>query len=218
VPTKDELKQIIGYAKPRGKTSIVFMAFSGVRPKVLGDYTGVDGLKIRDLPELSIEGKEIVFNKIPTMVVVRPELSKAKHRYLTFIGPEGCQHLKAYLERRLAAGENLGPASPIIAFKTGYGETGYRDVSSRANNHITTKTLTKEIRDSMRPKYSWRPYVLRSYFDTQLLIAENNGKMAHAYRQFFMGHKGDIEAVYTTRARVGFSPSLLRKICNQVIA
>ena len=50
----------------------------------------------------------------------------------------------------------------------------------------------------MRPKYSWRPYVLRAYFDTQLLVAENNGKIAHAYRQFFMGHKGDMEARYTT--------------------
>ena len=50
----------------------------------------------------------------------------------------------------------------------------------------------------MRPKFTWRPYVLRAYFDTRLLIAENNGKIAHAYRQFFMGHKGDIEARYTT--------------------
>ena len=30
------------------------------------------------------------------------------------------------------------------------------------------------------------------------LVAENNGRIAHAYRQFFMGHKGDIEARYTT--------------------
>lgn len=29
-------------------------------------------------------------------------------------------------------------------------------------------------------------------------MAENNGKIAHAYRQFFMGHKGDMEARYTT--------------------
>jgi len=43
-----------------------------------------------------------------------------------------------------------------------------------------------------------RPYVLRSYFDTQLLLAESQGRMTHAYRQFFMGHKGDIEARYTT--------------------
>jgi len=50
----------------------------------------------------------------------------------------------------------------------------------------------------MRPRFKWRPYVLRAYFDTQLLIAENHGKVSHAYRQFFMGHVGDIEARYTT--------------------
>ncbi len=43
-----------------------------------------------------------------------------------------------------------------------------------------------------------RPYVLRAYFDTQLLIAESRGKMTHSYRQFFMGHTGDMEARYTT--------------------
>jgi hypothetical protein len=198
VPVKDELKQILGYAKPRGKASICFMAFSGLRPQVLGDYTGVDGLRISDLPELTIEGNEVSFEKIPTMVVVRSELSKTKQRYFSFLGPEGCQYLKAYLEHRLAIGERLMADSPVISYKTGYGDTGSVEESSRANSHVTTKTLTKEIRDAMRPRYPWRPYVLRAYFDTQLLIAENNGKIAHAYRQFFMGHKGDIEARYTT--------------------
>jgi hypothetical protein len=198
IPVKDELKQIIGYAKPRGKVSVSLMAFSGLRPQVLGDYAGRDGLRIGDLPELKIQDKEVEFMKTPTMVVVRHELSKGKHRYFTFLGPEGCQHLKAYLEKRIMGGENLSPESPVIAYKTGYGETGYRDASKRTKNHVTTKTLTKEIRDAMRPKYTWRPYVLRAYFDTQLLIAENNGKMVHAYRQFFMGHKGDMEARYTT--------------------
>ncbi len=66
------------------------------------------------------------------------------------------------------------------------------------DQHITRKTLTKKIRDVMRPRYDWRPYVLLAYYDTQLLVAENNGRIAHAYRQFFMGHKGDIEAVNTT--------------------
>jgi len=32
----------------------------------------------------------------------------------------------------------------------------------------------------------------------QLLLAESNGRISHPYRQFFMGHKGDIEARYTT--------------------
>ena len=48
----------------------------------------------------------------------------------------------------------------------------------------------------------------------ELLIAENNGKMAHAYRQFFMGHKGEIEARYTTN-KVGFLRRLLR-ICRNL--
>jgi hypothetical protein len=30
------------------------------------------------------------------------------------------------------------------------------------------------------------------------MVAENHGKISHSYRQFFMGHKGDIEARYTT--------------------
>jgi hypothetical protein len=197
VPTKDELKQILNYAKERGRCSISLIAFSGLRPQVLGNSTGTDGLEIRDFPELEINDGEVSFSKTPTMVLVRHELSKAKHKYHTFLGPEGCEYLKAYFEKRIAQGEKLTPGSAVIAYRKGYGDTGFRD-GEREDRHITRKTLTKEIRDAMRPKYEWRPYVLRAYFDTQLLVAENNGKIAHAYRQFFMGHKGDIEARYTT--------------------
>jgi len=198
IPNKDELKQIFNYADERGRTSISLIAFSGLRPETLGNSRGTDGLQIRDLPELEINETEVSFTSVPTMVVVRHELSKAKHKYHTFLGPEGCEYLKAYLEKRLAEGEKLQPNTAVVTYKSGYSKTGYQGESSRENMHITTKTITKEIRDAMRPKYDWRPYVLRSYFDTQLLVAENNGKMTHAYRQFFMGHKGDIEAVYTT--------------------
>ena len=81
--------------------------------------------------------------------------------------------MKAYLEKRVADGEQLAPDSPVVSYKSGYGSTGYSDEDGRQNNHVTTKTLTKEIRGAMRPKYPWRPYVLRAYFDTMLLIAEN---------------------------------------------
>jgi hypothetical protein len=43
-----------------------------------------------------------------------------------------------------------------------------------------------------------RPYVLRAYAETQLIIAESNGKISHPYLQFIAGHKGDIEARYST--------------------
>lgn len=49
--------------------------------------------------------------------------------------------------------------------------------------------------------------VLRSFFDTQLLIAESRGKIAHDFRVFFMGHKGSMEAKYTTNK--GILPELL---------
>jgi hypothetical protein len=43
--------------------------------------------------------------------------------------------------------------------------------------------------------------VLRAYFDTQLMLAESKGLVLRDYRQFWMGHKGDIEARYTTNKR-----------------
>jgi len=198
VPTPDELLQILSYADGRGRCSIAFMALAGLRPQVLGNMTGTDGLEVRDLPEMRMEGGRVTFAKVPTMVVVRPILSKAGHRYFTFLAEEGCDYLKAYLERRLALGEELGPDSAIITVKPGHEATGFRAHAGLDSGHIVTKTVTGEIRGAMRPRFKWRPYVLRAYFDTQLLIAENHGKVSHAYRQFFMGHKGDIEARYTT--------------------
>jgi len=62
---------------------------------------------------------------------------------------------------------------------------------------------------SFRPRFQWRPYVLRAYFDTQLLIAESRGKIAHDFRVFFMGHKGNMEARYTTNK--GVLPNALVK-------
>ena len=43
--------------------------------------------------------------------------------------------------------------------------------------------------------------MLRSYFDTQLMLAESKGLVLRDYRQFWMGHKGDIENRYTTNKR-----------------
>jgi hypothetical protein len=43
--------------------------------------------------------------------------------------------------------------------------------------------------------------VFRVYFDTNLLLAESKGMISHAYQQFWMGHKGDIEAVYTVNKK-----------------
>ena len=59
--------------------------------------------------------------------------------------------------------------------------------------------MTRDIKEAIsRAGFSWRPYVLRAYFDTNMIIAESRGKISHPYLQFMMGHKGDIEARYST--------------------
>jgi hypothetical protein len=63
----------------------------------------------------------------------------------------------------------------------------------------------------------WRPYVLRAYFDTQLLLAESRGKISHPYRVFFMGHKGDMEARYSTNKR-RLPPDLIEDMRNAFAA
>jgi hypothetical protein len=197
VPTADELRTILCYAGERARCSIGFIAFAGLRPGVLGNERGVDGLKVEDLPEMKIEDGRVSFTKIPPMVVVKANLSKIRKRYFTFLVSEGCDYLQAYLEKRIAVGEELTCESPIIAVTPGYEEMG-KSPTNRGFKFIATKNVTREIREAIRPRFKWRPYVLRAYFDTQLLVAENHGKISHAYRQFFMGHKGDMEARYTT--------------------
>lgn len=85
-------------------------------------------------------------------------------------------------------GESFASDSPVIAVNKGYDKKGGRT----SNPILTTKSITAEIREAICSVTKARPYVLRSYFDTQRLLAESHGRIAHAYRRFFMGHKGDM--------------------------
>jgi hypothetical protein len=127
------------------------------------------------------------FSEVPAMIVVRPELSKAGHKYITFLSEEGCDYLKEYLEERMRAGEELSNRSSIVRPKTA------------AKQFISTTNIGDVIRKAIRKAgFTWRPYVLRSYFDTQLMLAESKGHLLRDYRTLWMGHKGDIEHTYTT--------------------
>jgi integrase len=190
-PTQDELKRILGAATVRDRVSCAMMAFSGLRPEVLGNYLGNDGLRVKDLPDLEVKGGEANFKQTPALIIVRPELSKAGHQYFTFLSDEGCDLLKTYLETRIRDGEELSADSDLIHTK-GTGRAGEKPF-------ITTVNIGDSVRLAIRKAgYQWRPYVLRAYFDTQLLLAESKGKVAHDYRVFWMGHKGSMEARYTT--------------------
>ena len=109
VPTKDELRKEFLAADLQQRVASSLVAHGGFRPETLGDYKGVDGLKILDFPEMEIKPRkhEVVFKKIPTCVIVRKNLSKAGHQYLTFLTAEACKYLKEYLEQRMREGEEL---------------------------------------------------------------------------------------------------------------
>jgi len=196
-PEKQELKTILMYGSERSRVNVALISQAGLRLETLGNEPGTDGLRIGDLPEIDVKDGRVDFKRIPTMLVVRPSLSKARHRYFTFLTKEGCEYLKAYLEKRLAKGEKLTIESPIIAVTPGFERRG-RSKRNRGSSFICTRNISRGIRETMRPRFMWRPYVLRAYFDTQMLLAESHGKLPHPYRVFFMGHKGDIEARYTT--------------------
>lgn len=190
-PTQEELRRIFLSATPRDRVSCVLMSHAGLRPEVLGNYLGDDGLRLSDLPELKVQGATVRFETVPAIIAVRSELSKAAHRYFTFLGEEGCGYVVNYLEERLREGERLRPDSDLIHPK-GVGTGGKK-------SFIRTINIGDGIRTAIRAAgFPWRPYVLRAYFDTQLLLAESQGKIAHDYRVFWMGHKGSMEARYTT--------------------
>jgi hypothetical protein len=62
-PTPDQLKSMLGQADFRARTALSIVAFSGVRLEVLGKRTrkGLDGLKLKNLPEMIIKDDKIEF-------------------------------------------------------------------------------------------------------------------------------------------------------------
>jgi integrase len=187
-PTPDELRQIFNMADFRTRVACALVALCGVRIEVIGSYLGKDGLQLRDMPELKVKEGIVEFSKTPALVIVRKSLSKIRNQFFTFLSEEGCEYLKQYLEFRVREGEVLAPNSPIVT----------PSKLALAGRHIRTINVSDLIRKPIRAAgFKWRPYVLRRYFGTRLMMAESDGLIIRDYRQFWMGHKGDIEHVYT---------------------
>lgn len=190
VPTQDELKGIFLAGDTRERLACSIMAFSGVRPQVLGNYRGTEGLRISDIPDMEIRDGIVSFSRIPVRIIIRSELSKKENEYFSFIGNEGANYLKRYIEERIQQGETIKPESPVIA-------PAKKGIRTKVN-FITTTNIGDLIRNTIRRSgLNQRPYVLRKYFDTQLLQAESKTNLKRDYRVFWMGHTGDMEHEYT---------------------
>ena len=204
--TPEELGRILRHSSLRAKVEISLMAFAGLRPRSISNEDGSDCLKIGDIPELRIRDGHVEFDKDPLRIIVRYNLNKGrKHGYTTFLGPEGMTYLKEYLESRISNGEVLNDNSPIVQYD--------RDVQ-REHAFIPTFYIEREIRGAIISSGFFtmkenkqekefksatkRPYLLRAYFATAMDISEQKGYVSHPWRQYWMGHSGDMESRYST--------------------
>ena len=193
IPTKEELSKILRIATLRERVSISLMAFSGFRPEVLGNIDGTEGLTIGDILDLKIEHGKVEFKTVPAQISIKPELSKIRTRYSSFLGPEGIEYLKEYLETRIANGERITKDSPVIL-------PIEKQSTEKKNKFLMTVLLLRRVKATItKAGFDWRPYIFRVYFGTNLDTAESKGMITHPWRQFIMGHKGDIEETYTKR-------------------
>ena len=194
VPSKEQLDRILRMATPRARVSAALIAFSGLRPESLGNDNGTDGLRLGDLVETEITDEGLKASQMPTMVVVRKNLSKVRHQYFTFVPEQAFTYINEHLAERINSGEKLAEKTPLL---------GFDPRGRRKNKFLRTNLVTRDIKEAIkRAGFSWRPYVLRAYCDTSMIIAESRGKISHPYLQFMMGHKGDIEARYSTNKGV----------------
>ena len=188
-PTPEELGRIFRASKPIGRCLSSLVSFAGVRLETIGNYDGTDGLKIGDFAEVEIdnERKTAVFTAIPARIYVRKSISKTRKKYLTYLCEEGCRILKEHWEQRMREGEVLTSDSPAVRTKR------------LQNKFLRTTRISDMIRAGIRAAgFPWRPYVLRCYFETQMMVAESKGLVIRDYRTHWMGHKGDIDNLYST--------------------
>ncbi|MCL5989780.1 MAG: site-specific integrase [Candidatus Thermoplasmatota archaeon] len=199
VPSKEELGKILRMATPRARVSISLMAYSGLRPEALGDYEGTDCLRLSDIEGVKISSTGVEFEKIPAKIRIRSNLSKARNEYFTFLGKEGLDYLAEYLGKRVLEEEKLTFNSPVLQLDP----KGEKKRGKERNEHLRTALVARDIKKAIvNAGFNWRPYVLRAYFSTALDIVESKGLISHPWRQFIMGHKGDIEARYSTNKRL----------------
>ena len=185
VPERAELTEILSLGGLKARTIKQLIAKSGIRPQVVGNYGGTDGLRLGDLPDLALSSSKAYFQIHPPMVVVRRPVSKSRRQYFVFLTWAAETTVLTYLNQRLSLGEALSTNSPVVS----------PDRSDRP--FMRTVKVSQLVRDSIRPKFVHRPYVLRDYADTQLLQAEAAGFVPESFRTFWMGHKGKIDATYT---------------------
>ena len=192
VPTPEQLSRVLDRLSLRSKVCALFIAHTGIRPGVLGSYQAEGGLTLADLPDLRL-GTRPTLAEEPFVVRVPAHLSKTRAAYTTFGSSQLASTLLAYLTERVESGEKLTAGSPVIAVRATRGVASRRRDDPRfASGFVVTKAVVGEIHDALKSSapegVRWRPYVLRAYCSSRLLMAEGAGKITRDLREAILGH------------------------------
>ena len=199
VPTPEQLRAVLDRTPvARVRALVLLLGTSGMRIGVLGARFKPNGLRLRHLPDLEVK-PEPHFDRFPMKIEIPAELSKSGNAYFTFATEEAGTELVVYLRERVQRGENLGPDSAVFAPEPKTSTIHMRRAEDGVA-FISEGGIADTIRlafDKVRPKgVRWRPYVLRSFASSQLMVAENAGLITRDVREFILGHSADIGRRY----------------------
>ena len=181
--SREQLHAVLASANLREKVCVALMSQSGLRPGVMGNFDGTDGLRVDDVIDMHVDRK-VEFVASPAILRVRKELSKAGHSYLTMVGEQAQDVVRLYVESRLRNGETITADSPLVRT-----DGGRFARSSEVGDYVRNAFK--------RAKVTARPYSCRTTFISRLSACEADGLVTHEYRLFWSGHRGDVSATYS---------------------
>lgn len=187
---KEELKEILNGAPLSTKTMVLILLSSGLR---VGTLTK---LKLKD----------IKMEYDPPMIVVKPEISKTREGYATFMSPEARDALKLYLRERELNGEKITPESYVIAKERPQGAP----LSVKGAMKQWLKLLKKANKGTKERKwYDVHLHSLRKFFKSWMSLSGINEAVVEA----FMGHRKGISQTYFIPAMEAVSnPEIVRRL------
>ena len=186
-PTPEELAKIIDITDLRNKVIVSILALSGIR---IGTLVKLQYRHVKNDLEKGI---------IPIHLHIEAEITKGKyHSYDTFIGREGAEYLKAYINsrrignERLESGKKCGmppeeitDSSPLIR---NMHKAQVKTITPTAVHSVIHMLYRKAglIENGGKVRYDLRAHSIRKYFKTQL---GSNTEIPPDYVEYMMGHK-----------------------------
>ena len=207
VPTPEELGRILALYTPRARVIALMMAHAAVRPGVLANIDGTDGLTLGDLKDLRLS-PTLGLAKVPFHIVVPARLSKNGHEYHTFGTEELADAILAYLAEREGRSEKLGAKSPLVTVEPMGARTRFHVRSD--SPFITTPKMMETLRAGLWSVLKARTYIFRSYASTQLWVASNHGKITRDAVEAIMGHDLGVAGRYNLGKKL--HPSLIEEL------